>query len=273
MSSHQSTNSILERARAAQAAWRAEKEEEEAAAAAAQQAKLADDWKPIVNNIVYAIKWQLGDEGTSRDMEPTDTDGETGAVLFGNGWTLFRPARAPVYEPDYEREYVPMKLYIDGINTPVMCWNCGHDPICAFAPADIWVDNEEAPPTFWVGGKSKTRRTIEQSNHDLLLAIAHAADKQGEYIQKFNYVYECRNAPPAPEPSPTPGDAPTKLANLEVAGEMLRRFADGDWCLPGMADIDQLTAEDNQAFLLAAQIHALAVEVGMLHDTIKKADR
>lgn len=268
-------NAILARARGVQAAYLEEQQQAQKEAEAKRRQDLDDLWQPIVDNIVYAIKWQLDDQGASCAMEQTDTDGETGAVLFGNGWTLYRPAQSPHYTPDYEREYRPMKLYIDGIYTPVMCWNSGLDPICAFAPADIRVDDEETPPTFWVGGRSETRWDIERLNHDLLLAIARAADKEDEYIKKFNYVYECRNAPtPAPEPSPTPdGDAPTnKIANLEAAGAMLGRFVDGDWCLPNMNDI-QLTAEDNAAFLIAAQIHALAVEVGKLHDTLRKMDR
>lgn len=272
MSSQQSTNnvvaSILERARAVQAAYLEREEAAARAYAEKKQAEFDEEWQPIVEVILKEMRAQLGDDAFADFVDIGTTD-DGGALMTGNGWTLQRRAGSPLWRPDYEREYQPLKLYIDGIYTPVMCWAFGTNGFVAFEPATIEVDrDDDDKPTFWVGDRCKTIYEISNGNDDLLYAIAQAADKQDEYIKKFNYVHS------TPEPSPSPeGDAPAKLENLEAAGEILRRFSAGKYCVPAFADQHhddlEMKVADNRAFLIASQIHALAVEVGKLHDTLR----
>ena len=123
-------NAILARARV-QAAYLESSSRHRRRLEAKWRQDLDDLWQPIVDNIVYAIM-AVDDQARVAPWSRRDTDGETGAVLFGNGWTSTGPHNRPITHQT-TNEYRPMKLYIDGIYTPVMCWNSGFDPICAFA--------------------------------------------------------------------------------------------------------------------------------------------
>lgn len=72
---------------------------------------------------------------------------------------------------------------------------------------------------------------------------------------------------PAPEPEAKPVDA------IASAGEMMRRFADGLYCVSKIEnqihDDDQLRYDDNRAFLIASQIYALAREVRSLREVME----
>lgn len=275
MSSQQSTNnvvaSILERARAVQAAYLEREDAAARAYAEEQQGRIDGEWKPIVAAVLAEMRAQLGEDAFV-GFSDCGVMEDGSAMLIASGWTLLRPAESPYWRPDYERRYRSMKLTIDGIYTPVLCSSDGSE--VEFTPASIQVaEDEDGKPTFWLHAPTKMSHEIANGNHDLLYAIALAADKQDEYIQKSNYVYE-RRYDSTPEPSPSPeGDAPAKLENLEAAGEILRRFSAGEYCVPAFADQHhddlEIKVADNRAFLIASQIHALAVEVGKLHDTLR----
>lgn len=269
---------ILERARAAQAAKRAADEVARAERARQRLAKLRDEWRPIVEAVLAQIKHQLGDD--SEPSEPLvdwgDHDGR--AYYYGNGWILERPADSTTTPRNSlsNTAYRPLKLTVEGVRVPVMCWSDGR-PIARFEPADIVLDRDEEGgecATVWLGGSAETDWDIQTGNHDLLIAIAAAADKEAEYHEKVRQAQQinderARNAPPAAtEPAKPATD------NLESAGEILRRFADDLLCTPNFLgksglEIGDNELEDNRAFLIASQIHALAVEVRELRNTME----
>lgn len=251
---------ILERARAAQAAKRAADEVVRAEYARQRLAKLRDEWRPIVEAVLAQIKHQLGDE--SEPLVDWDDDGGR-AYYYGNGWILERPAdsttttRNSMSNPAYR----PLKLTVEGVRVPVMCWSDGR-PIVRFEPADIVLDRDEEDEEYanvWLGGSVETDWGIQTGNHDLLVAIAAAADKEAEYHEKVRLAQQFNDERARNAPAPA-------TDNLESAGEILRRFAAGQLCTPNA----QAIAEgDNAAFLIASQIHALAVEVRSLRNAME----
>ena len=269
MSSTTVTSSILERARVAQAAHIAECQRYQAKRIADDRMLLAEEWKPIVDSVLAQIRAQLGDEGEITVIE----DDETGKVYyFGAGWCLVRPSDKPL-DRDYDRSstYVPLKLTIgDDIRTPVMCWSDGRTR-CKFEPASIAVDVDADPVTLWVGASAETVWGIDNGSDDLLLAIAHAADKQGEYVTKAHQVELINMERSKQRTNPEPAPQPVKTDPLETAGRILERFAGGLYCTPGFdySVGSEIAYEDNRAFLIASQIHALAVEVRELRNTME----
>lgn len=278
MESKTMTSSILERARAAQAAKRAADEEAQYAYELRRQVELRSEWRPIVDAVLAQVKHQLGDNG-----EPAVDDEGWCTRYYGDGWMLVRPAEGVKldrgdYDSGYTTFYRPLKLTIGkDIRTPVMCWSDGRTKV-TFEPAEMIVDEEADPATLWVGSKAMGEWEIQGSNGDLLLAIAQAADKQGEYVTKAHQVelineerYR-QNATPA---EPTPEPAAPRPDNLESAGECLKRFASEEWLITSLAeperDEDDLADDraDDRAFLIASQIHALAVEVRGLRNTME----
>lgn len=270
MESKTVTSSILDRARAAQAAKRVADEKAQHADELRRRAELRSEWQPIVDAVLAQVKHQLGDDG-----EPAvDDEDESGRTrYYGDGWMLERPAAKTTLEDgDYDSIYItryrPLKLTIGkDIRTPVMCWSDGRTRV-RFEPAWIVIGDEGDCAALLLGGEAISDWGIQQGNDNLLLAIAQAADKQTEYVTKahrvelINMERAQRHTEPAPEPAaPTPD-------NLDSAGEILGRFAQGEYCVPAMYDYD-MKPSDNQAFLIASQIHALAVEVRELRNTME----
>jgi hypothetical protein len=260
------TSSILARARAAQLAHEAKCARLQAEREAAERKRRDDEWRPIVDSVLAQIRAQLGDETPSWSEE----DEETGVVYwYGDDWMLVQPNCKPAYRRDYESEYEPLKLRVGtDIYTPVMCWSDGRTKV-KFAPAQIWVDAEDHPARMQVGGGRETYHGIDQGNDDLLLAIAEAANKQGEYNEKANRVNLLnaeRTAAVLDPPKPV-----AKTDPLETAGKILERFAGGLYCTPGFdySEGSEIAYEDNRSFLIASQIHALAVEVRELRNTME----
>jgi len=268
---------ILERARAAQAAKRAADEEARYEYARQRLAKLRDEWRPIVEAVLAQIKHQLGDD--SEPLVDWDDDGGC-AYYYGNGWILERPADSTTTPRNSlsNTAYRPLKLTVEGVRVPVMCWSDGR-PIARFEPADIVLDRDEEGgecATVWLGGSAETDWGIQTGNHDLLIAIAAAADKEAEYHEKVRQARQINDeramrvtsAPPAATAPATPA-----TDNLESAGEILRRFAGGDYCVPEFVKQEhedfELKYSDNRAFLIASQVYALAVEVRSLRSAME----
>ena len=270
---------ILERARAAQAAKRAADEVVRAEYARQRLAKLRDEWRPIVEAVLAQIKHQLGD-----DSEPlVDWDDDDGrAYYYGNGWILERPADSTTTPRNSlsNTAYRPLKLTVEGVRVPVMCWSDGR-PVVRFEPAEIVLDRDEEGGEYasvWLGGAEDTDWGIQTGNHNLLVAIAAAADKDAEYIQKALRAEEIndeRARAAAGDPQPAQEPAKPATDNLESAGEILRRFAGGAYCVPEFGSQEheytnfELKYSDNRAFLIASQIHALAVEVRSLRNAME----
>ena len=277
MSSTTVTSSILERARSAQAARRAADEEAANAYDLRRQAELRNEWNPIVGAVLAQVKFQLDDvTAFAVDEEGWCTR------YYGDGWMLERPAEGVKldrgdYDSGYTTFYRPLKLTIGkDIRTPVMCWSDGRTKV-VFEPAEMIVDEEADLATLWVGSKAMGEWEIQHGNGDLLLAIAEAADKQGEYVTKAHKVelinMERSKQRTTPEPAPQPAQPATD--NIESAGKILDRFAADLFCVPSFAgekaawEINDGDLADNRAFLIASQIHALAVEVRELRNTME----
>ena len=266
MESKTVTSSILERARAAQAAQRVADEEARCAHELRRQVELRSEWRPIVDAVLAQVKHQLGDDG-----EPTVDDEGWCTRYYGEGWMLERPAEKTIMEGEYSTLYRPLKLMIgNDIRTPVMCWNDGRAQVC-FVPAEIIVDDEDDYATLYLGSAAISDWGIQQGNHNLLLAIAQAADKQTEYVTKAHKV-ESLNAERYLQ-NATPEPAATKRDNLESANEVMLRFAEGDYCVCALEDQSHDDAElkyaDNRAYLLASQIYALARELRGLREDME----
>jgi hypothetical protein len=133
---------ILERARAAQAAKRAADEVVRAEYARQRLAKLRDEWRPIVEAVLAQIKHQLGDDSEPLVDEDDDHDGR--AYYYGNGWILEQPADSTTTPRNSlsNTAYRPLKLTVEGVRVPVMCW-CDGRPVVQFEPADIVLDRDE----------------------------------------------------------------------------------------------------------------------------------
>lgn len=271
------SSSILKMARAAQAAHAAECERLHAERVAKERQELFSEWKPIADSIITEIRAQLNDSGTVVEVE----DEETSVRYYScDDWVLVQPAAQPSHRRSLDRnsQYRPLKLTIGfDICIPVMCWSTGDkNAKVKFAPATITIDDSDDWASLWVGADDNSRWEIESGNHNLLLAIALAADKQTEYVTKAHKVESIneersrQNATPA---EPTPEPAAPKRDNLESAGEILRRFAGGEYCVSAFDeqthDDWNLKNSDNRAFLIASQIHALAVEVRELRNTME----
>lgn len=269
-----SSTSIMERARAAQAARRAVDEAARYEYAERRRAELRSEWRPIADAVLAQVKHQLGDDSET----VMDKDGP-GAYYYGAGWMLAQPDNETTLQrnsPLSNIAYRPMKLAIEGIRVPVMCWSDGRAEVC-FEPADIALDDEDDYASLWMGGGGMTDWGIQTGNSNLLVAIAQAADKDAEYLekslraQKINEERALQAAGVQPEPDPEP--AKPAIDNLESASEILKRFASDLFCTPGFGGGKTLTTEvdyaDNQAFLIASQIYALAREVRELRNTME----
>ena len=239
--------------------------------------ELRSEWRPIVEAVLAQVKHQLGDNSEML----VDDDGSE-AYYYGAGWVLQRPADSTTTPRSTlsNTAYRPLKLAVEGVRVPVMCWSDGR-PSVRFEPADIVLDRDEEGEecaTVWMGGSADTDWGIQTGNHDLLVAIAAAADKEAEYHEKVRQAQQINDeramrgtsAPPA-----TPAPAKQATDNLESAGEILRRFADDLLCTPNFlggrssTGIGDSELDDNRAFLIASQIHALAVEVRELRNTME----
>ncbi len=262
--------SIMERARAAQAAKRAADEWERNEHEERRRVELRSEWRPIVDAVLAQVKHQLGDE-----TETLVDDDCPGAWYYGAGWVLMQPEGKTTLERNTLSNivYRPMKLAIEGIRTPVMCWSAGTTLVC-FEPALIVLDDEDGYADLWMGGDAMTDWAIQSGNDNLLVAIAQAADKEPEYQEKARRVQQINDeraiqaagAQTAPEPAKPAPDS------LEAADTILRRFAAGDYCVDALDNQDDdldLKWSDNRAFLIASQIYALARELRGLRDDME----
>ncbi|MGB2788664.1 MAG: hypothetical protein WBC13_05025 [Dokdonella sp.] len=261
---------ILERARAAQAAKRAADEAARLEYARQHLAKLRDEWRPIVEAVLAQIKHQLGDD--SEPLADWDDDGGR-AYYYGNGWILERPADSTTAPRNSlsDTAYRPLKLTVEDVRVPVMCWSDGR-AIARFEPADIVLDRDEEGEEYanvWLGGSAETGWGIQIGNRDLLVAIAAAADKEAEYhdkVSRAQQINDERASATAGDVQPAQEPARPATDNLESAGEILRRFTGDEFCV---AHFGAGRHDDNRAFLIASQIHALAVEVRELRNTME----
>ncbi len=265
-----SSTSIMERARAAQAAKRAADEAARYEYAERRRAELRSEWRPIADAVLAQVKHQLGDDSET----VMDKDGPS-AYYYGAGWMLAQPDNETTLQrnsPLSNIAYRPMKLAIEGIRVPVMCWSDGRAEVC-FEPADIALDDEDDYASLWMGGGGMTDWGIQTGNSNLLVAIAAAADKEAEYLEKARRAQQINDERAIQAATVQPEPAKPAADNLESAGEILRRFAAGDYCVSAFAaqphDDADLKYSDNRAFLIASQIHALAVEVRELRNTME----
>lgn len=265
-----SSTSIMERARAAQAARRAVDEAARYEYAERRRAELRSEWRPIADAVLAQVKHQLGDDSET----VMDKDGP-GAYYYGAGWMLAQPDNETTLQrnsPLSNIAYRPMKLAIEGIRVPVMCWSDGRAEVC-FEPADIALDDEDDYASLWMGGGGMTDWGIQTGNSNLLVAIAQAADKEAEYLEKARRAQQINDERAIQAATVQPEPAKPAADNLESAGEILKRFAGGDYCVSAIGDQahedDGLKFSDNRAFLIASQIHALAVEVRELRNTME----
>ena len=265
-----SSTSIMERARAAQAARRAVDEAARYEYAERRRAELRSEWRPIADAVLAQVKHQLGDDSET----VMDKDGP-GAYYYGAGWMLAQPDNETTLQrnsPLSNIAYRPMKLAIEGIRVPVMCWSDGRAEVC-FEPADIALDDEDGYASLWMGGGGMTDCGIRTGNSNLLVAIAQAADKEAEYLEKARRAQQINDERAIQAATVQPEPAKPAADNLESAGEILKRFAGGDYCVSAIGDQahedDGLKFSDNRAFLIASQIHALAVEVRELRNTME----
>ena len=265
-----SSTSIMERARAAQAARRAVDEAARYEYAERRRAELRSEWRPIADAVLAQVKHQLGDDSET----VMDKDGP-GAYYYGAGWMLAQPDNETTLQrnsPLSNIAYRPMKLAIEGIRVPVMCWSDGRAEVC-FEPADIALDDEDDYASLWMGGGGMTDWGIQTGNSNLLVAIAQAADKEAEYLEKARRAQQINDERAIQAATVQPEPAKPATDNLESAGEILKRFAGGDYCVSAIGDQahedDGLKFSDNRAFLIASQIHALAVEVRELRNTME----
>ncbi len=262
-----SSTSIMERARAAQAAKRAADEAARYEYAERQRAQWRSEWRPIVDAVLAQVKHQLGD-----DSEVLVEEDPPGAYYYGAGWILARPEGKTTLERDLLSSiaYRPMKLAIEGIRTPVMCWSDGRTQVC-FEPADIVLDDKDDYADLYLGGDAMTDWGIQTGNSNLLVAIAEAADKETEYLEKARRVQRINEERATMATTMWP-DKPAP-DNLENANEVLWRFATGDYCVTAIDtqahDDDNLKYSDNRAFLIASQIYALARELRGLRDDME----
>lgn len=267
-----SSTSILERARAARAAKRAADEAAHYEYEERRRAELRSEWRPIVDAVIAQVKHQLGDETETQVDEDCP-----GAWYYGAGWVLMQPEGKTTPERNTLSNFIvyrPMKLAIEGIRTPVMCWSAGTTLVC-FEPALIVLDDEDGYADLWMGGDAMTDWAIQTGNDNLLVAIAAAADKEPEYQEKARRAQQINDeralqaagAQPAPEPAKPAPDS------LESADTILRRFVAGDYCVSAFAaqphDDAELKDADNRAFLIASQIYALARELRGLRDDME----
>jgi len=265
-----SSTSIMERARAAQAARRAADEAARYEYAERRRAELRSEWRPIADAVLAQVKHQLGDDSET----VMDKDGP-GAYYYGAGWMLAQPDNETTLQrnsPLSNIAYRPMKLAIEGIRVPVMCWSDGRAEVC-FEPADIALDDEDGYASPWMGGGGMTDWGIQTGNSNLLVAIAAAADKEAEYLEKARRAQQINDERAIQAATVQPEPAKPAADNLESAGEILKRFASDLFCTPGFGGGKTLTTEvdyaDNQAFLIASQIYALAREVRELRNTME----
>ena len=265
-----SSTSIMERARAAQAAKRAADEAARYEYAERRRAELRSEWRPIADAVLAQVKHQLGDDSET----VMDKDGP-GVYYYGAGWMLAQPDNETTLQrnsPLSNIAYHPMKLAIEGIRVPVMCWSDGRAEVC-FEPADIALDDEDGYASPWMGGGGMTDWGIQTGNSNLLVAIAQAADKEAEYLEKARRAQQINDERAIQAATVQPEPAKPATDNLESAGEILRRFAGDLLCTPEFLG-NKLTIgadelNDNRAFLIASQIHALVVEVRELRNTME----
>ena len=264
-----SSTSIMERARAAQAAKRAVDEAARYEYAERQRAEWRSEWRPIVDAVIAQVKHQLGDDSDTLVDEDCP-----GIGYYGAGWILAQPEDKTTLERNSLSNiaYRPMTLAIEGIRTTVMCWSDGTTQVC-FEPADIALDDEDGYASLWIGGGGMTDWGIRSGNSSLLVAIAAAADKEAEYLDKARRAQQINDERAILAATGQTEPAKPATENLKSAGEILRRFAEGDYCVSAIEDQghDELDLKysDNRAFLIASQIHALAVEVRELRNTME----
>ena len=241
------------------------------------RAELRSEWRPIVDAVLAQVKHQLGDETETQVDEDCP-----GAWYYGAGWVLMQPEGKTTADQSKwdgaarNRRYNPVKLTIEGIRVPVMCWSDGRACV-RFDPANIALEDDDDYASLWLGGDAMSDWDILNGNDNLLVAIAAAADKEPEYLEKARRAQQINDerailaATVQTEPEPTKPDTDS----LEAADEILRRFADDLFCVPKFAggrtgiDLNDDDLKDNRAFLIAGQIYALARELRGLRDDME----
>lgn len=268
-----SSTSIMERARAAQAARRAADEAARYEYENRRRVEERSEWRPIVDAVLAQVKHQLGDE-----TETLVEDDGPGVYYYGAGWILAQPegkttADRTMWDGHVGNTlYNPVKLSIEGVRVPVMCWSDGRARVC-FEPAKIALDDDDDYASLWLGGDAVSDWGIQTGNGDLLVAIAQAADKEAEFLDKARRAQQINDERAILAATVQPEPAKPATDNLESAGEILRRFAVGAYCVDAIGDQShddtELKYADNRAFLIASQIHALAVEVRELRNSLE----
>ena len=166
--------SILERARLAQAAKRAADEAARYEYEERCRVELRSEWRPLVDAVLAQVKHQLGDE-----TETLVDDDCPGAWYYGAGWVPMQPDSKTTLERNTLSiiVYRPMKLAIEGIRTPVMCWSAGTTLVC-FEPALIVLDDEDGCADLWMGGDAMTDWAIQNGND---LSLIHISEPTRPY--------------------------------------------------------------------------------------------
>lgn len=266
-----SSTSIMERARAAQAAKRAADEAARYEYEEQRRVEQRSEWRPIADAVLAQVRHQLGDDSVML----VEDDGP-GVYYYGAGWMLAQPegGATQIWRDGAigNTLYNPVRLSIEGIRVPVMCWSDGRTRV-RFEPAKIVLDDDDDYASLWMGGGAMADWDIRTGNDNLLVAIAQAADKEAEWLDKARQAQQINDERAILAATVQTEPAKPATDNLESAGEILRRFATGDYCVSAFAaqshDDADLKNEDNRAFLIASQIHALAVEVRELRNTME----